>query len=145
MIRNGTGCDAELERRWHYFVVKKLSALFRAITSKHYGNFFCLNCLYPFRTKNKLESHKRLWENKDFCIVIIPSEDSKILEFKQCQKSGKVPFIIHAGLECIIEKIDGCKINRENSSTEKVTEHVPSSFSMSTIFFFRSIENMHEV
>ena len=143
MIRNGTGCNVKVERRWHYLVVKKLSALFGAITSKHYGNFFCLNCLHPFRAK--LESHKRVWENEDFCIVIIPSEDSKILEFKQCQKPGKAPFIIHAGLECIIEKINGCKINRENSSAEKVTEHAPSRFSMSTIFFFRSIENMHEV
>ena len=40
----------------------------------------------------------------------MPSEDTKILEFNQYQKSDKVPFIIYAYLECIIEKIDGCKI-----------------------------------
>ena len=28
------------------------------------------------------------------------------------------------GLECIIEKINGCKNNPENSSTEKVSEHI---------------------
>ena len=43
----------------HYFAVKKLSALLRGITSKHYDNFYCLNCLYFFRKKNKLESHKK--------------------------------------------------------------------------------------
>ena len=40
----------------------------------------------------------------------MPSEDTKILEFNQYQKSDKAPFIIYAGLECIIEKTDGCKI-----------------------------------
>ena len=37
------------------------------------------------------------------------SENLKILESNQYQKSNKAPFIIYADLECIIEKIDGCK------------------------------------
>ena len=37
--------------------------------------------------------------------------------------------------------IDGCKNNPENSSTAKVSEHIPSGFSMSTISSFTSIEN----
>ena len=41
----------------------------------------------------------------------MPSEDTKILEFNQCRKSDKAPFIIYADLDCIIEKIDGCKNN----------------------------------
>ena len=39
------------------------------------------------------------------------SVDIKILEFNQYQKSDKAPFIIYADLQCIIEKIDGCKNN----------------------------------
>ena len=39
-----------------------------------------------------------------------------ILVFNQNQKFDEAPFIIYAGLECIIEKIDGCKNNPENSS-----------------------------
>ena len=73
------------------------------------------------------------------------SEDTKILEFNQYQKSDKTSFIIYVNLECIIEKIDGCKNNPANSSTTKVSEHIPSCFSMSTIFSFRSIENKHHV
>ena len=57
MISNG-------ERLWHYLEVEKLSALLRGKTSKHYGDFFYLNCLHSFRTKNKLESHKKVCENK---------------------------------------------------------------------------------
>ena len=73
------------------------------------------------------------------------SENIKILEFNQYQKSNKAPFIIYADLECVIEKTDGCKNNPENSSTTKVSEHIPSGFSMSTISSFRSIENKHDV
>ena len=55
-------------------------ALLREITSKNIGGFYCLNCLHSYRTKNKLESHK-----KDFCVVIMPSEDTN-----QYRKSDKV-------------------------------------------------------
>ena len=75
----------------------------------------------------------------------MPSEDTKILEFDQHQKSNKAPFIIYVNIECTIEKINGCKNNPENSSTTKVSEHIPSGFSMSTISSFRSIENKHDV
>ena len=68
----------------------------------------------------------------------MPSEDTKILEFNQYQKSDKAPFIIYADLECIIEKIDGCKNNPESSSTTKVSKHISSGFPMSTISSFRS-------
>ena len=147
MISNGEICKAtsEGQRRWNYLAVKKLSALLRGITLKNNDDFYCLNCLHSFRTKNKLEFHKRVCENKDFCDVILPSEDTKMLEFNQYQKSDKAPFIIYADLECIIEKIDGCKNNPENSSTTKVSKHIPSGFSMSTISSFRSIENKHDV
>ena len=84
-------------------------------------------------------------ENKDFCNIILPFEDTEILEFNQYQKSDKAPFIIYADLECIIEKIDGCKNNPENSSTTKVSKHIPSGFSMSTISSFRSIGNKHDL
>ena len=73
------------------------------------------------------------------------SEDTKILKFNQYQKYDKAPFIIYADFECIIEKIDGCKNNSENSSTTRVSEHILSGFSMSTISSFRSIENKHGV
>ena len=54
----------------------------------------------------------------------MPFEDTKILVFNQYKKSDKAPFIIYADLECIIEKIDGYKINPGNSSTTKVSENV---------------------
>ena len=107
------------EEKWHYLAVKKVSALLRGITSKNNGNFCCLNCLHFFRRKNILQSHKKVCKNKSFSNAIMPSEETKILEFSQHQKSNKAPFIIYADLECIIEKINGCKNNLESLSTTR--------------------------
>ena len=53
-----------------------------------------------------------------------------------------MPFINYATLECIIEKTDGCKNNPENWFTTKVSEHISSAFSMSTISSLRSIQKI---
>ena len=45
--------------KWHYLTVKNLSGLLRGITSTHYGDFHCLNCFRSYRTKSKLELHKK--------------------------------------------------------------------------------------
>ena len=81
---------------------------------------------------------------KTFCNIVMPSEDSKILEYNQYQKSDKAPFIIYGDLVCLIEKIDGCINNPEKSSTEKVGKHISSAFFISTILSFKSIENKHD-
>ena len=81
MIPNG--------KRWHYLAVKILPAFLRGIMSRHLGDFYCLNCLHSFATESKLESHIKVYENIDFCNVVMPSEDAKILKFNQYQKSDK--------------------------------------------------------
>ena len=107
------------EEKWHYLAVKKLSVLLRGTTL---GNLNCRNCLHSFATEKKLESHKKVFENKDFCNVIMSFEGTKMLEFNQYQKSDTPPFTIYAELGCIIEKIDGCKSSLENSFTTNVSE-----------------------
>ena len=42
-------------KKWHYLALKKLSALFRGITSNHKGDFCCLNCFCSYITENKLK------------------------------------------------------------------------------------------
>ena len=46
------------------------------------------------------------------------------------QKSNKALLITCTDNECIIENIDGCKNNPENSSTTKVSEPILSCFSI---------------
>ena len=48
--------DAE---KWHYLKVKKLPGLLRGVTSIHKEDFYCLNYFHSYRTKSKLEAHKK--------------------------------------------------------------------------------------
>ena len=132
-------------RRWNYLAVKKPLALLKEVTSKDHGNFYCLCCFDSFATKNKFELHKRKCENKDFCNIIMHSEDTTISKFNQYQKSDKAPSIAYADLECIVENTDECKNNPKNLSTTKLSEHIPLGFSMSIISSIRSIENKRDV
>ena len=68
MISNG--------EKSHYLAVKILAPLSRGITSINNGDFCCLNCFHSFRTESKLELHKKVCENKDFCNEIMPSKDT---------------------------------------------------------------------
>ena len=62
------------EEDWHNLPVKRLSALLREISSKHDGDFCCLNCFHSLQTENKCKSHEKLCKNKDFCGIVMPSE-----------------------------------------------------------------------
>ena len=81
-----------------------------------------MNCLNSFRTGNKLKSHEKACKSKDLCGIVMPLEKANILEFNQYMKSIKMPYIIHADIESLVKKIDGCSNNPENSSTTKIGE-----------------------
>ena len=40
-------------KKWHYLAVKRLSALFRRVTSNHDGDSYCLNCFHSYSTESK--------------------------------------------------------------------------------------------
>ena len=90
--------------KWHYTAVTRLAGLLRGITSNHNGDFYCLNCFRAYTTKNKLEAHKKICENHEYCHVEMPNEDNKIIKYNQGEKSIKSSFIIYADLECCLKK-----------------------------------------
>ena len=45
-------------KKWHCLAVKSLAALFGGITSKHVGDFYCLNLFYSYSTKNTENTEK---------------------------------------------------------------------------------------
>ena len=91
-----------------------MSALFRGITSKHEGDFYFLNCLYLFRTENKLKKHYNGCKNHDCYYVEMPKEDDKRLKHNYGDRSMKSPFIIYSDLELILKKM-----NTRHNNSEK--------------------------
>ena len=125
----------------HYRAVTILSRLLRRVTGNNNGDFCCLNCSHAYRTKNKLETHKKICENCDYCHAEMPNEDNKIMDYNQGEKPIKSPFIIYADLECLLEKISTCYNNREESSTTKINKHTPSGYSLFTHCSFDKTKN----
>ena len=71
----------------------------------------------------------------------MPDEDNKILTYIPGEKSLKVPFIIFADLECLLQKINTCSNNPEKSNTEKKANHRPSGYSLVTCCSFDQSKN----
>ena len=124
MISNG--------ENWHYIVVKSLSGLLKGITSNHKEDFYYLNCFDSYRTKNKLEAHKETCENRDYCRVEMPTKGNNTIKYNHGEKSIKLPFLVYADLECLLEKMSTCYNNPEESSTTKINKHTPSGYSIFT-------------
>ena len=50
---------------WHHPIVTTISdLLLRELTSNNNIDFHCLDCVHSLRTKNKLEFHEKVCENK---------------------------------------------------------------------------------
>ena len=127
--------------KWLYLAVKNLPGLLKRITSTHEKDIYCLNCFHSCRTKSKLESHKKICENRDYCHVEVLTKDNNIIKYNHGEKSMKVPFIIYVDLECLLEKMNTCINNPNESSTTKINKHTPSGYSIFTSSSFDESKN----
>ena len=130
MISNG--------ENWHYLAVKSLSRLLRGITCNHDGDYYCLNCFHPYRTENKLNAHKKVCKNHEYCNIEMPNKDNNLIKYNQGDKSLKLPFIIYADLECLLKT---CQNNPDLSSTTQINQHIPSGYSIYTSCSFDKSNN----
>ena len=71
----------------------------------------------------------------------MPEEYTKTLKYNEGEKSMRVPFIIYADLECLLEKMNTCHNNPEKSSTTKVNKHILFGYSLFTHCSFDTTSN----
>ena len=118
-------------KKWHYLFVKRLPALLKGITSKHFREFYCLNCFYSFIRENALKKHENVCKDHDYCYVEMPDKDNNILKYNSGGKYMRVPFIMYVDMRCLLENISTCR-NDPNKSTIKINNHTPSGYSLRT-------------
>ena len=80
-------------------------------------------------------------ENHDYCHIEMPTKDNNIIKYNQGGKSIKLPFIVYADLECLLEKMSTCYNTSEESSTTKKNKHTPSGYSIFTHCSFDKSKN----
>ena len=124
---------------WHYLAIKNIS---RLLTSKHNGDFYCLNFLHSYRTKSELKKHEKICKNHDFCYPKMPDDDDdNILESKPGKKSLKHAFVIFADLECLLLQMNTFNNNPNKSYTIAKELHKTSGYSLLKSCSFDKSEN----
>ena len=102
------------------------------MASTNNGDHYCLNCLHA------LKNHENVCKD---CHVEMPTKDNNILKYDPGEKYVKIPFIIYADLESLLEKIRTCHNNPNESSAIKINKHTPSGCSIFTHCSFSSTKN----
>ena len=70
--------------------IKSISMLLRGITSNNHGDFYCLNCLHSYKTKQKLKKHEKVCNNHNYCYVKMSNEFQKNIEIPPSRKVIKI-------------------------------------------------------
>ncbi|KYN18063.1 hypothetical protein ALC57_09637 [Trachymyrmex cornetzi] len=91
----------------HFAWIKNLSRLVSSQLSRQKNKkFFCDRCLHYFSTSVKLHSHTMDCRNINNCVIRQPNEDDKWLEFGNYNNKERVPFIVYADLQCVLQKME---------------------------------------
>ena len=71
----------------------------------------------------------------------MPTKNNNTIKYNHGEKSMKLPFVIYADLECLLEKMSTCINNPNESSTTKINKHVPLGYSIFTHCSFDESKN----
>ena len=71
----------------------------------------------------------------------MPNKDNNIIKYNQGEKSIKLPFVLYADLECLLEKMNTCYNNPEKSSTAEINKYTPSGYLLFTHYSFDKTKN----
>ena len=71
----------------------------------------------------------------------MPTKNNNIIKYNHGEKSMKLPFVIYADLECLLENMSTCINNPNESSTTKIDKHTPLGYSIFTHCSFDKSKN----
>ena len=71
----------------------------------------------------------------------MPTKDNNTIRYNQGEKSIKLPFVVYADFECLLEKMSTCQNNPNESSTTEINKHTPSGYSLFTHCSFDKTKN----
>ena len=87
----------------HYTAIKSLSRFLKSSNTKHKcKQHFCMNCLQGFMQESSRDQHQVYCKDNESVRVEMPKQGSTV-EFKDGQNQFKVPFIMYADFESILE------------------------------------------
>ena len=127
----------------HYTAIKSLSKLLKSSNTKHKcKQHFCMNCLQGFMQESSRDQHQVYCEDNESVRVEMPKQGSTV-EFKDGQNQFKVPFIMYADFESILEPMSPVEPGSPNQPyTNEVHQHTPSGWRVYSKFAYRDVDNL---
>ena len=101
--------DEIAEYKFHYVWIKNLSRLVRKQISSHKTkSWICDRCLHFFWSQEKLEAHEIDCRDVNKCKITLPRNNNidNILKFKNTTYKNRVPFVVYADFECLLEPVE---------------------------------------
>ena len=123
----------------------QLKSLSRLLSSKNSNTkckqHFCMNCLQGFTQELSRDQHQVYCEDNESVRVEMPKQGSSI-EFKDGQNQFRVPYIMYADFESILEPMDPVEPRSPNQPyTNAVNQHTPSGWCVYSRFAYGDIDN----
>ena len=120
----------------HYVAIKSLERLLFMQNSKHKEHqHFCNNCLQGFKYAASRDDHYEYCRSNESVRIKMPTRNP-IVEYSNGQHQFKVPFVMYANFESILEPIQGVSNNPNASSTRGVNVHKPSGWCLHSKFAY---------
>ena len=120
----------------HYTVIKSLS---RLLSSKNSNTkrkqHFCMNCLQGFTQELSRDQHQVYCKDNESVRVEMPKQGSSI-EFKDGQNQFRVPYIMYADFELILEPMGHGSSDPNQPYTNEVNLHTPSGWCVYSKFAY---------
>ena len=124
----------------HYAAIKSLERLLSKMNSKcNPSQHFCSNCLQGFKLEESRNNHYEYCRSNKSVRIEMPTRNP-IVEYSNGQHQFKVPFVMYADFESILEPIQGVSNNPNQSSTRGVNVHEPSGWCLHSKFAYGSIK-----
>ena len=99
--------EIDISKPIYYFSwIKNLSWLISSqVTRNKHQILICDRCLCHFKLGKSFQCHRLTCQNINKCRMILPDHENKILKFKNYQYKEKVPFVVYADIECLLEPV----------------------------------------
>ena len=135
----------------HYTSIRSLSRLLSSSNSKHHGKqHFCTNCLQGFTQELSRDQHQVYCQDNKTVRVEMPRKGLTV-EFYDGQNQFRVPFVMYADFEVILEPIQSPSPDPNQPCTEgmvpmgpytsEVNQHIPSGWCVYSKFAYGNVQN----
>ena len=99
-----------------------------------------MNCLQGFHSEERRDNHFKYCKDNEIVRIEMPKK-GLFVKFHDGQNQFKVPLVMYADFESILNPIESSEGNPEELYTEVINQHIPCGFCVYSKFAYGKVEN----